>query len=52
MFFLGLQLTEIADGAEQVFPVLSGFHALKDVVNKVRLPIHQKMSMRAVCMIR
>ncbi|XP_020563460.1 anthrax toxin receptor 2 isoform X2 [Oryzias latipes] len=29
------QLTEIADGAEQVFPVLSGFHALKDVVNKV-----------------
>uniref|UniRef100_A0A8C7Y933 ANTXR cell adhesion molecule 2b n=1 Tax=Oryzias sinensis TaxID=183150 RepID=A0A8C7Y933_9TELE len=29
------QLTEIADGAEHVFPVLSGFHALKDVVNKV-----------------
>uniref|UniRef100_A0A3B3YGM2 Anthrax toxin receptor n=1 Tax=Poecilia mexicana TaxID=48701 RepID=A0A3B3YGM2_9TELE len=29
------QLAEIADGTEQVFPVLSGFHALKDVVNKV-----------------
>uniref|UniRef100_A0AAQ5XEF4 VWFA domain-containing protein n=1 Tax=Amphiprion ocellaris TaxID=80972 RepID=A0AAQ5XEF4_AMPOC len=27
------QLAEIADGTEQVFPVLSGFHALKDVVN-------------------
>ncbi|TNM91867.1 hypothetical protein fugu_018879 [Takifugu bimaculatus] len=26
------QLAEIADGTEQVFPVLSGFHALKDVV--------------------
>uniref|UniRef100_A0A3Q2FWX1 Anthrax toxin receptor n=1 Tax=Cyprinodon variegatus TaxID=28743 RepID=A0A3Q2FWX1_CYPVA len=29
------QLAEIADGTDQVFPVLSGFHALKDVVNKV-----------------
>uniref|UniRef100_A0A3Q1AKY3 VWFA domain-containing protein n=1 Tax=Amphiprion ocellaris TaxID=80972 RepID=A0A3Q1AKY3_AMPOC len=29
------QLAEIADGTEQVFPVLSGFHALKDVVNTV-----------------
>ncbi|TWW66507.1 Anthrax toxin receptor 2 [Takifugu flavidus] len=29
---LSLQLAEIADGTEQVFPVLSGFHALKDVV--------------------
>ncbi|XP_072227396.1 anthrax toxin receptor 2-like [Leuresthes tenuis] len=29
------QLAEIADGTEQVFPVMSGFHALKDVVNKV-----------------
>ncbi|CAG04904.1 unnamed protein product [Tetraodon nigroviridis] len=26
------QLAEIADGPERVFPVLSGFHALKDVV--------------------
>ena len=32
-----LQLAEIADGTEQVFPVLSGFHALKDIVNKVML---------------
>lgn len=31
-----LQLSEIADGTEQVFPVLSGFHALKDIVNSVR----------------
>lgn len=30
------QLAEIADGTEQVFPVLSGFHALKDIVNSVR----------------
>uniref|UniRef100_A0A8C9XA62 ANTXR cell adhesion molecule 2b n=1 Tax=Sander lucioperca TaxID=283035 RepID=A0A8C9XA62_SANLU len=29
------QLAEIADGTEQVFPVLSGFHALKDIVNSV-----------------
>ncbi|XP_030598172.1 anthrax toxin receptor 2-like [Archocentrus centrarchus] len=29
------QLAEIADGTEQVFPVLSGFHALKDMVNSV-----------------
>ncbi len=34
-FFLS-QLAEIADGTEQVFPVLSGFHALKDIVNSVR----------------
>lgn len=27
------QLAEIADGTEQVFPVLSGFHALKDIVS-------------------
>lgn len=29
------QLAEIADGTEQVFPVLSGFHALKDVVSSI-----------------
>ncbi|KAM9735452.1 ANTXR cell adhesion molecule 2b isoform 1-T1 [Menidia menidia] len=29
------QLADIADGKEQVFPVLSGFHALKDIVSKV-----------------
>ncbi|CAN9504841.1 unnamed protein product [Ophioblennius macclurei] len=29
------QLAEIADGTEQVFPVLSGFHALKDMVDKI-----------------
>ncbi|XP_061590351.1 anthrax toxin receptor 2-like [Cololabis saira] len=29
------QLAEIADSKENVFPVLSGFHALKDIVNKV-----------------
>ncbi|XP_034753209.1 ANTXR cell adhesion molecule 2b isoform X1 [Etheostoma cragini] len=29
------QLAEIADGTEQVFPVLSGFHALKDIVNSI-----------------
>ncbi|XP_029940358.1 anthrax toxin receptor 2-like [Salarias fasciatus] len=29
------QLADIADGTEQVFPVLSGFHALKDIVNKI-----------------
>ncbi|XP_068429504.1 anthrax toxin receptor 2-like isoform X2 [Clinocottus analis] len=29
------QLADIADGTEQVFPVLSGFHALKDVVNSI-----------------
>ncbi|XP_013857842.1 anthrax toxin receptor 2, partial [Austrofundulus limnaeus] len=29
------QLEDIADGTEQVFPVVSGFHALKDIVNKV-----------------
>uniref|UniRef100_A0A3B4XQL4 ANTXR cell adhesion molecule 2b n=1 Tax=Seriola lalandi dorsalis TaxID=1841481 RepID=A0A3B4XQL4_SERLL len=35
-FFLFLtQLAEIADGTEQVFPVLSGFHALKDIVNSI-----------------
>uniref|UniRef100_A0A3Q2PEF3 ANTXR cell adhesion molecule 2b n=1 Tax=Fundulus heteroclitus TaxID=8078 RepID=A0A3Q2PEF3_FUNHE len=35
LFVLWLQLAEIADGTEQVFPVLSGFHALKDIVNTV-----------------
>lgn len=30
------QLANIADGKEQVFPVLSGFHALKDIINRVR----------------
>ncbi|XP_071392657.1 anthrax toxin receptor 2-like [Centroberyx affinis] len=29
------QLAEIADGTDQVFPVLSGFHALKDIVNSI-----------------
>ncbi|TNN86312.1 Anthrax toxin receptor 1 [Liparis tanakae] len=29
------QLADIADSTEQVFPVLSGFHALKDVVNSI-----------------
>ncbi|CAJ1071232.1 ANTXR cell adhesion molecule 2b [Xyrichtys novacula] len=29
------QLAEIADSSEQVFPVLSGFHALKDIVNSI-----------------
>ncbi|XP_037340097.2 anthrax toxin receptor 2-like isoform X1 [Pungitius pungitius] len=29
------QLAHIADGTEQVFPVLSGFHALKDMVNSI-----------------
>ncbi|KAM3600338.1 uncharacterized protein V6R79_021699 [Siganus canaliculatus] len=29
------QLAEIADGTEQVFPVLSGFHALKDIVSSI-----------------
>lgn len=29
------QLAEIADSTEQVFPVLSGFHALKDIVNAI-----------------
>uniref|UniRef100_A0A8C6SUX1 ANTXR cell adhesion molecule 2b n=1 Tax=Neogobius melanostomus TaxID=47308 RepID=A0A8C6SUX1_9GOBI len=29
------QLAEIADNTGQVFPVLSGFHALKDIVNKI-----------------
>ncbi|XP_057675175.1 anthrax toxin receptor 2-like [Corythoichthys intestinalis] len=29
------QLAEIADSKEQVFPVLSGFHALKDVVSSI-----------------
>ncbi|XP_030006314.1 anthrax toxin receptor 2-like [Sphaeramia orbicularis] len=29
------QLAEIADNTDQVFPVLSGFHALKDIVNKI-----------------
>ncbi|XP_031711543.1 anthrax toxin receptor 2-like [Anarrhichthys ocellatus] len=29
------QLADIADGTEQVFPVLSGFHALKDIVNSI-----------------
>ncbi|XP_029299972.1 ANTXR cell adhesion molecule 2b isoform X2 [Cottoperca gobio] len=29
------QLAEIADSTEQVFPVLSGFHALKDIVNSI-----------------
>lgn len=33
---LFLQLAEIADGTEQVFPVMSGFHALKDIVSSVR----------------
>lgn len=32
---VSLQLAEIADSTEQVFPVLSGFHALKDIVNSV-----------------
>lgn len=35
---LSLQLAKIADGTEQVFPVLSGFHALKDTVATVRSP--------------
>uniref|UniRef100_UPI0035B1AB22 anthrax toxin receptor 2-like n=1 Tax=Antennarius striatus TaxID=241820 RepID=UPI0035B1AB22 len=29
------QLAEIADGTDQVFPVLSGFHALKDIVSQI-----------------
>lgn len=29
------QLAEIADNTDQVFPVLSGFHALKGIVNKI-----------------
>ncbi|KAF7655509.1 hypothetical protein LDENG_00054960 [Lucifuga dentata] len=29
------QLAEIADGTEQVFPVLSGFHTLKDIINSI-----------------
>uniref|UniRef100_A0A3Q1JLW7 VWFA domain-containing protein n=1 Tax=Anabas testudineus TaxID=64144 RepID=A0A3Q1JLW7_ANATE len=29
------QLAEIADSTEQVFPVLSGFHALRDIVNTI-----------------
>lgn len=29
------QLAEIADSTDQVFPVLSGFHALKDIVNAI-----------------
>ncbi|XP_054467984.1 anthrax toxin receptor 2-like [Anoplopoma fimbria] len=29
------QLADIADGKEQVYPVLSGFHALKDIVNSI-----------------
>uniref|UniRef100_A0A1A8GR48 Anthrax toxin receptor n=1 Tax=Nothobranchius korthausae TaxID=1143690 RepID=A0A1A8GR48_9TELE len=29
------QLEDIADGTEQVFPVMSGFHALKDIVSKI-----------------
>lgn len=29
------QLEDIADNNDQVFPVLSGFHALKDIVNKI-----------------
>lgn len=40
------QLAEIADGKEQVFPVLSGFHALKDIVNSVRL---RKISEQTSC---
>uniref|UniRef100_A0A3B4FXH0 Anthrax toxin receptor 2-like n=1 Tax=Pundamilia nyererei TaxID=303518 RepID=A0A3B4FXH0_9CICH len=35
LFPLWPQLAEIADGREQVFPVVSGFHALKDMVNSV-----------------
>ncbi|XP_028273478.1 anthrax toxin receptor 2-like isoform X2 [Parambassis ranga] len=35
MDFEQSQLAEIADGTEQVFPVLSGFHALRDIVNSV-----------------
>lgn len=35
-FLFWSQLAEIADGTEQVFPVLSGFHALKGIVSKVR----------------
>uniref|UniRef100_A0A3P9NFR0 ANTXR cell adhesion molecule 2b n=1 Tax=Poecilia reticulata TaxID=8081 RepID=A0A3P9NFR0_POERE len=45
------QLAEIADGTEQVFPVLSGFHALKDVVGKVSLgcKIRSVKSPSSVC---
>ncbi|XP_037548620.1 anthrax toxin receptor 2-like [Nematolebias whitei] len=35
MDFDPTQLAEIADGTEQVFPVMSGFYALKDIVKKV-----------------
>ncbi|XP_034048457.1 anthrax toxin receptor 2-like isoform X2 [Thalassophryne amazonica] len=35
MDFKHEQLAVIADGTEQVFPVLSGFHALKNIVNKI-----------------
>ncbi|XP_047425437.1 anthrax toxin receptor 2-like [Mugil cephalus] len=35
MDFDNKQLAEIADGTEQVFPVLSGFHALKDIVSTI-----------------
>ncbi|XP_037835349.1 anthrax toxin receptor 2 isoform X2 [Kryptolebias marmoratus] len=35
MDFDPMQLADIADGTGQVFPVMSGFHALKDIVNKI-----------------
>lgn len=30
------QLVDIADSKDQVFPVVDGFHALKNIVNSVR----------------
>lgn len=35
------QLVDIADGKDQVFPVVDGFQALKTIVNSVRLGINK-----------
>lgn len=35
-FVFSLQLVNIADSRDQVFPVLDGFQALKSIVNSVR----------------
>lgn len=46
---VSLQLAQIADGTEQVFPVLSGFHALKDIVATVMLQSQQLASVPTCC---
>lgn len=36
------KLVDIADSKDQVFPVVDGFHALKNIVNSVRFSVSRQ----------